>query len=322
MSDDITPPVLQSAIDEFNKWSDEHVLSEQQRNTIDATLYHYTDGRGLKGILETQTIWFTDYRHMNDPSELLHGIDMAKDVARIAANGADGRVRLFLETLSDMFSPRNFSSNFEFFIASFSRDRDDLGQWRAYADNGRGYAIGFAPHIFAIEDKRDREPNENVVVGPVRYDINEVCARHEVAVERVASIFLNAVEANADLVSDQRVRFPFMQNMARAVIASPLIWNCLTTKHPAYAHEREVRLILLGLTERLATYITTRLRGSEIVPYVIHQLPVKKPHSLAGIVVGPAAPIDAERTVRTLLRSLGYSPDLPVSRSDIPYRAS
>jgi hypothetical protein len=106
-----------------------------------------------------------------------------------------------------------------------------------------------------------------------------------------------------------------------AVMASPLIWNCLTTKHPAYAHEREVRLILLGLTSSLAPYVTTRLRGSEIVPYVPHQLPLKKEGSLAGIVVGPAAPVDAVRTVRTLLRSLGYDPELPVSRSDIPYRA-
>lgn len=321
MSDHATPPVLQSAIDAFNKWSDDHMLSEQEQNAVDETLYHYTDGPGFKGILESATIWFTDYRHMNDPSELLHGIDMAKDVARIAANGADGRVRLLLETLSDMFSARNFSTTLEFLIGSFSRERDELGQWRAYADNGRGYSIGFAPHLFAIEDKQERKANENVVVGPVRYDIHEVCARHQAAIDKAAEIFLNAVEANAELVSDKRVGIPFMQDMARAVIASPLIWNCLTTKHPAYAHEREVRLILLGLTDRLAPYITTRLRGSEIVPYVPHQLPLRKPHSLAGIVVGPAAPMDAERTVRTLLRSLGYSPDLPVSRSDIPYRA-
>lgn len=321
MSDDVTPPVLQSAIDAFNRWSDDHLLCEQQQNTVDDTLYHYTDGRGLKGILESETIWFTDYRHMNDPSELQHGIAMAKDVARIVASGADGRLRLFLETLSDMFSARNFSANLEFLIASFSRERDDLGQWRAYADNGRGYAIGFAPHLFAVEDKQDRKPNENVVVGPVRYHINEVCERHKVAIDRAAEIFLSTVEANAPLVSDKRVGIPFMQDMARAAIASPLIWNCLTTKHPAYAHEREVRFVLLGLTESLSPYITTRLRGSEIVPYVTHKLPLKKPHSLAGIVVGPSAPIDPERTVRTMLRSLGYNPDLPVSRSDIPYRA-
>ncbi len=29
------------------------------------------------------------------------------------------------------------------FVACFSADADDLGQWRAYADDGRGFAIGF-----------------------------------------------------------------------------------------------------------------------------------------------------------------------------------
>jgi len=31
--------------------------------------------------------------------------------------------------------------------------RDDLGQWRAYADNGRGFAIGFAPRLFKTTKK-------------------------------------------------------------------------------------------------------------------------------------------------------------------------
>jgi len=50
-------------------------------------------------------------------------------------------------------------------------------------------------------------------------------------------------------------------------------------------------------------------------------MPVRKPHNLARIVVGPAAPADTERTVRVMLSSLGVNPDSPISRSDIPYRA-
>jgi hypothetical protein len=285
-------------------------------------LYHYTNESGLKGIIENQTIWFTDYRHLNDPSELVHGMEMARDVMRFVATGADGRLRLFLELLADMFSDRNFSATLEFFIASFSRQRDDLGQWRAYADNGRGYAIGLAPNLFAISDEENLQPNEKVVVGPVIYRTDQVLARHQLAIDQAAAIFLETVTANADLVSDKTIGIPFMQEFARAIIASPLIWNCLTTKHPAYQHEQEVRLIILGLRDQLMPYIKTRLRGSETVPYIMHDMPVRKPHNIGEIVVGPAAPPDAERTVRTFLTSLGGDPNVPVSRSDIPYRAS
>jgi Protein of unknown function (DUF2971) len=315
------PPVLQDAINKFNQWSEEHLLLEQEKNTIEMPLYHYTNERGLKGIIESQTIWFTDYRHLNDPSELIHGIEMAHDVMRLAANGADGRVRLFLECLGDMFSSKNFSATLEFFIASFSRERDDLGQWRAYADNGCGYAIGFAPRVFRIVDKSDRKPHENVFVGPVLYGTGEVINRHHLAIDEVAGIFLDTVNANADLVRDKAVGIPFMQDLARAVIASPLIWNSLTSKHPAYAHEREVRLVILGLRNKLMPYITTRLRGSEIVPYIPQPQPLREPHMIAEIVAGPAAGADAERTVRTMLDSFKMEPNIPISRSDIPYRA-
>jgi hypothetical protein len=315
------PSALNEAIATFNRWADKHQLSQQEKSTIEAPLYHYTNGLGLKGIIESQTIWFTDYRHLNDPSELIHGIDRAHDAIRLAATGADGRARLFLECLADMFSHRNFSATLEFLIASFSRVRDDLGQWRAYADNGRGYAIGFAPRAFSVVDKPDRKPNENVFVGPVLYDMGAVTARHRLAIDEAAATFLDAVEANADLVQDRTIGIPFMQEFARSIIASPLIWNCLTTKHPAYASEREVRLVILGLHDQLMPHIATRLRGSEIVPFIVHHVPLRARDDIAEVVVGPAAPPDAERSLRTMLNSFGVDPNVPVSRSDIPYRA-
>src|SRR5579863_5935328 len=146
------PSQLQQAIEAFKGWTNQHLLSEQNNSTITETLYHYTDVRGLKGILEAGQIWFTDYRHLNDPSELTHGIDIARDVAHRIATGADGRVRLFLDYFLDLFRHDNFVPTLEFFIACFSRARDDLGQWRAYADNGRGAAIGLSPSLFAVAD--------------------------------------------------------------------------------------------------------------------------------------------------------------------------
>src|SRR5215475_13210504 len=91
------PPVLQQAIEKFTAWAEQHLRTEQDAATITVPLYHYTDGRGLKGILESGRVWFTDYRHLNDPSELTHGIEMAHDVARGLGTGADGRIGLFLE---------------------------------------------------------------------------------------------------------------------------------------------------------------------------------------------------------------------------------
>ncbi len=125
------PPVLQGAIDKFREWAEHRLQVEQEATNIEAPLYHYTDGNGLKGILESGRVWFTDYRHLNDPSELTHGIDTAREVAQKLGTGADGRVRLFLENFVDLFRHDNFAGTLEFFIASFSRARDDLGRNRS-----------------------------------------------------------------------------------------------------------------------------------------------------------------------------------------------
>src|ERR1700731_1669879 len=52
-------------------------------------IYHYTDDKGLQGILETGTIWLTDIFALNDPTELRHGIEHAiVRIAELAETGA------------------------------------------------------------------------------------------------------------------------------------------------------------------------------------------------------------------------------------------
>jgi hypothetical protein len=64
--------------------------------------------------------------------------------------------------------------------------------------------------------------------------------------------------------------------MANELIASPLIWNCMTSKYVAYENEREVRLVLMGQTSNLSPYVKTRLRGSETVPYIAHPFRIRE----------------------------------------------
>lgn len=90
--DPLLPLALQAAIANFRRWVDEDYLAPEQASGIERPLYHYTDARGLKGIIESGQIWFTDYRHMNDPSELVHGMEFAHLVARELALNADERL--------------------------------------------------------------------------------------------------------------------------------------------------------------------------------------------------------------------------------------
>jgi hypothetical protein len=282
------PTELARAITEYNSWIDNELKKEEEANKIGDTLYHYTNVAGLKGIIESESIWFTDFRHLNDPSEIEHGIELCRDVIRLRRPGQDGRVGLFLDVLADFTRLDNFSRSLEYFIGSFSQASDDLGQWRAYGDNGRGVAVGFAPHLFDIENTTNKKPSEAGFVGRVIYDLDAASSRVR-AIERAEGIFLEVANAHRNLLANKDVGIPFMQDFARAVIASPLIWNCLTSKHAAYTHEQEVRLIILGMHDKLRPYIQTRMRGADIVPYIPYKMPIRKAHSIGQIQVGPAA---------------------------------
>src|SRR5262245_40731502 len=138
------PAPLTAVIESYNTDIDEKLFAEQEATTVETTLYHYTTALGLKGILDNQSIWFSDYRNLNDPSELLHGHALCRDVTRALANGSDSNVVRLLEIVNALMTHKNFGTRLDFFIASFSTQRDDLGQWRAYADNGRGFALGLS----------------------------------------------------------------------------------------------------------------------------------------------------------------------------------
>jgi hypothetical protein len=316
MPDNLLPPVLSTAVGEFVNWSQQHLLTEEKATKITEPLYHYTNATGLRGIVESQKIWFTSYLHLNDPSELIHGIGIVHRLLKEIGGTDEGLVKMFCEMVDDLFQHRNFTDIFGFYIASFSRARNDLGQWRAYADNGRGFALGLAPHLFEAVNNPDPMPNEYYVV-PVLYGEKAAEQRYRVAIEAATTI----VRANRPHLSDKNVGIPFLRRMADELIAGQLILTSLTVKHEAYSHEKEVRLVMLGMRDRQKPYLKTRIRGSEIVPFMEGEMPLRDKDCIVEIVIGPAAAALAKDAVQSLLQSFGIKRGDVIRDSGIPYRA-
>jgi hypothetical protein len=160
------PPELLEAADKFRNWAYDLTLSEQEDKKITQPLYHYTDATGLKGIVEKQEIWFTSHRYVNDPSEISFGIDAARQA--ITRVPADGPAKVFCHCLADDLNVQTITQELEYFLAGFSYARDDLGQWRAYGCNGRGFALGLAPKLFAVVDETSEMKITEKIVVPCR----------------------------------------------------------------------------------------------------------------------------------------------------------
>lgn len=146
-------------------------MTEKSVSEAYESLFHYTGDRGLHGILLNKTLWATDYRFLNDSSELRLFLDAIKssfnfsqgvtpeEKSKIFANLKEILLRHLEET--DEYAPAYIScfcpakkkgestteDNFEF-------QHGRLSQWRGYGKDG-GYAIEFDTNI--VEKMMNKE---------------------------------------------------------------------------------------------------------------------------------------------------------------------
>jgi hypothetical protein len=311
-------PQLNAAISEFRAWSLDHLKAMDIAQKVQSQLFHYTDANGLAGIIKNQEIWLTSIFHLNDPSELAYGIEIARAVLGAEWEAGDQIIKVFCKRLESVLLG-DLGNTFGFYVASFSRSSDDLGQWRAYADNGRGFAIGLAPHLFHPEDSADRKPNEMVFVAEVTYDRANAEKQQREAIERAIAIVRREVKDGA-IQSESEAR-GFLKGMS-VELAVPILWNSITTKHAAYQNETETRLLIINELAKLAPHIETRARGSNLIPFIRSPMPIRAAGSITEIVIGPSASApEAKDALKSLLLSQGLPQEIPLRLSDIPYRA-
>ena len=145
-----------------------------------ALLYHYTDQRGLLGILRSQSIWATHIRYLNDSSEYNHGLHIVeREVSQFKVDpspdltfegfpgGADFIGMVLRQAMTQAIEALDKMS---IYVASFfdspegsphrpEQDAGDmLGQWRAYSGGSAGFSVGFdkdalSQHIWQAGDE-------------------------------------------------------------------------------------------------------------------------------------------------------------------------
>ena len=128
---------------------------------MDNTLYHYCSMGTLYKIIEGKNIRLSNALKTNDEKEFIYIIGVIKKVI-----SPTGLKMLYGEF--DYDSLYSLCSDINPHIACFSQNSNSLGQWRGYADDGRGICIGFNKLYFE-EIKNDKEKSfkiEEVIYNP------------------------------------------------------------------------------------------------------------------------------------------------------------
>lgn len=102
-------------------------------------LYHYTAVEGLKGILDSGSLWVTQIQYMNDSKEFGHAVDIALELIKRRKVSASTQLAKFYSVMENTLYSSNGARTF---IFSMTENPDQLSQWRGYCGLG-GYSIGF-----------------------------------------------------------------------------------------------------------------------------------------------------------------------------------
>ncbi len=308
---------IQRAVDELRPFYEqlrEQYLVPAKPPLPKTRVYHYTSGQALQAIVQSRRIHATCLTHANDRSELSHGITILKrEIAYLSKVDTSQHMSKFLTTLREAASDVTARACFAF---SASCDRDELSQWRCYADEGRGYAIGFDwEDLASLEDHQFNVSHDFILYDqPAQRDFVRAW------LTRVSQRAVQGMSTDG-LSADQLA----------GIFATHFCWlAALFLKHPAFYAEKEARVgayygttvfdyLLNSLGTGYAPNKTRRLEGDQLVPYrELHFPGLSMP--IREVVVGPRLSFRrAQESVKHIFDKAGLA--LPDIRPSIaPYR--
>lgn len=110
-----------------------------------AMLYHYTDKKGMCGILNSGELWATRLTCLEDKGETKYPPRVCCEyVGDRQKQEADARNCFLIELIETMRRSEGIVHSLDEQVAACLSMQTNLSsQWEAYADNGEGYALGF-----------------------------------------------------------------------------------------------------------------------------------------------------------------------------------
>lgn len=272
---------------------------------MDQILYHYCGLEASLSIIKNSTLWLSDIRKSNDYLECVYCRDKINE-----------KIRGFLEDDKEDLEAWNFGYNINSdlsmdmisYVACFSENKDQLSQWRGYADNGAGIAVGFSRESFA--DLKEAAPS-HISFRKVIYDEKE----QEKFIERIARESIKAMETKpvaqvaAELNQNYRLQFPVLKNASFEEEAEwRIIFNDSFSKRKRHVGKNI-----------LFSEIRYTVREKRLVSYIEMDFSKLKHNAIKEIWIGPKAEVEIQ-DIMHLLDVYGYYDDVESYNEFVPIK--
>ncbi|BCN30978.1 DUF2971 domain-containing protein [Anaeromicropila herbilytica] len=302
-----------------------------------AITYHYTSPLGMKAILGSHSIRFTDCQFLNDKSEYVH---IHKPLMQALEEIQE---ELFDDSIPDMI--RNmFNDNYEtellvvvprsdinpqlkfryikqrYYIFCTSEQRDALNMWNYYVKGGnyQGYNLGIAVNSILKSFSALKNENIELLYGKVLYNESEQIRYLKEGILNIDRCLRGELESIDDLqLIDE------LYDNAKGKILDFLESARLFFKDQAFESEKEFRFIIKLPTEyaqknHSVLNVGYDVKGGIIVPHCT--LNIEKA-SFKSVTLSPMLDKElAEQGLNRFLTDCGYENKIDINQSGIPIR--
>ncbi|CAM5398181.1 DUF2971 domain-containing protein [Eoetvoesiella caeni] len=277
-------------------------------------LYHYCSQQAFLEILKNKKIWLSGAHNMSDYMEGVWAENIMGEVLKSFIEKYDEEViRTFIE--------RYHHSKFSPFICCFSSNGDLLSQWRAYAEDGCGFAIGFESDYFKLSNDLPCmafNDKTKLTLNKIEYDV-----------ERQKTTVSTFMESALDYVQAELRSTQLPITLIRGL--DGLAGYAALAKNPAFSEEQEYRLVHMPMI--IASKITNkttdtvfacsemkyRTSNNRIIPYFEYDFSqLMDKGSIVEIIAGPKNQT-TDMDLRMLTGSSGYEAT-KIKRSSASYR--
>ncbi len=281
------------------------IISREYKPKENDLIYHYCDSNAFFAICTNRKLWMNDLHSMNDFMELHWGYSIWEQSAntRIEKYGKE-----FLDEIDEVIHFSGFQGLL--LTNCFSTDKDVLSQWRAYADDGKGYVIGFnAKELLQLP----------IRALQVLYD------KEQQIKEATATI-----DALYQLKQEDSNEFKTFCNVFG--------YDLSAFKNPAFIEEKEIRLIhlldfkksndFMKLVDKGGIYFGEDRKGEEIKFRIKQDIPTpyieldfsnnNKINPIKEVVIGPKNEV-MKTAIRIFLETIGIE-KVEINKSNASYR--
>jgi hypothetical protein len=290
-------------------------------STDSETLFHYCSNEAFVSMLRGRSIWLSSLNLSNDSME---GRLVTTTLMRIAER--ENLPPDTMERLKECI--RLVEGLFEGLGFCLSEKRDLLSQWRGYADDAKGVAIGFSRRYLDDLSLKSRIGESGFTIHQVEYDPSQQELSLEPAYHELRSLIdkgafrfrgrsslLDSRTPEQIAADDEAITKTYMELMFRILALSPHLY---TLKAAAFEEECEWRLVSMFLATQEDEKIQFRASGARIIPYRIFELSTLKTSPIIEVILGPRNETP-ESIVRSLLKETGFG-SVDVRRSAATYR--